>query len=89
MTYASITGAEKLETWLEYREELGAKLANLSCVLHQMQMLTPTGQINPHFIQSRFWDLHDLSTTLAGQDPEFRGGLTARWTDCLNMANVG
>ena len=51
-------------------------------------MLTPTGQINPNFIQNKFWDMHDLSTSLAGQDPEFRTGLTTRWSDCLNMANV-
>ena len=35
------------------REELGAKLGNLSCVLHHLGMLTSTGQVRVLQVRDR------------------------------------
>jgi len=79
---------EFLQDWSMMRSDLGAQVGNLSCVLQQLNMLTPALQPNLAFITGGWWDTLDLSATLAGQDPEFRTNLNSHVTDCYNMANA-
>lgn len=43
---------------------MGAQVGNLSCVLQQLNMLTPALQPNLAFITGGWWDIIDLPSTL-------------------------
>ena len=43
---------------------MGAQVGNLSCVLQQLNMLTPALQPNLAFITGGWWDIIDLPTVV-------------------------
>jgi len=78
---------EFLDDFANYKEDLGHKMGNLTCVLTKMQMLDSALQVNLQMYTS-FWDQMDLSQTLAGSDPIWRQMLTSAYTDCYSIAQT-
>jgi len=79
---------EFLEDFDEYKEDMGSKMGNLTCVMTKMDMLDSALQVNLQMYTGGFWDKMDLSKTLAGSDPLWRQMMTSGYTDCYSIAQT-
>jgi len=79
---------EFLEDFEDYKEDMGYKMGNLTCVMTKMKMLDSALQVNLQMYTGGFWDEIDLASTLAGQDPVWRQRMTSGYTDCYSIAQT-
>jgi len=79
---------EFLEDFEDYKEDMGHKMGNLTCVMTKMEMLDSSLQVNLAEYTGGFWDKIDLSKTLAGSDPVWRQMMTSGYTDCYSIAQT-
>jgi len=77
---------EFLDDFQDYKEDLGSKMGNLTCVMTKMNMLDSALQVNMAEYTSGFWERIDLSKTLAGMDPIWRQRMVDGFTDCYSIA---
>jgi len=75
-----------IEDYADFKEDLGSKLGNLTCVLTKMDLLDSALQVNLEQYTVGIWDKMDLSKTLAGEDPLFRRKMNDGYTDCYEIA---
>jgi len=79
---------EFLEDFEDYKEDLGAKMGNLTCVMSKLNMLDSALQVNLQEYTGGFFDKIDLSKTLAGSDPQWRQMMISGYTDCYSIAQT-
>lgn len=79
---------EFLDDFEAYKEDIGSKMGNLTCVMSKMNMLDSALQVNIAEYTGGFWDKMDLSKTLAGSDPLWRQMMTSGYTDCYSIAQT-
>ena len=77
-----------LEDFEDYKEDLGSKMGNLTCVMSKLDMLDSSLQVNLAEYTGGFFDKVDLSKTLAGSDPVWRQMMTSGYTDCYSIAQT-
>jgi len=77
-----------LDDFEEYKEDIGSKMGNLTCVMSKMDMLDSALQVNIAEYTGGFWDKMDLSKTLAGSDPLWRQMMNSGYTDCYSIAQT-
>ena len=76
-----------LDDYEDFKEDWGAKMGNLTCVLTKMNMLDSSLQVNMQLFTRDIWTMTDMSKTLAGQDPEWVQKVTQGYTDCYQIAS--
>jgi len=79
---------EFLDDFEQYKEDLGSKMGNLTCVMSKLNMLDSALQVNIQEYTSGIWDKIDLSKTLAGSDPLWRQMMVSGYTDCFSIAQT-
>jgi len=79
---------EFLEDFEDYKQDMGSKMGNLTCVMSKMEMLDSALQVNLQMYTGGFWEQMDLSKTLAGSDPLWRQMMTSGYTDCYSIAQT-
>jgi len=77
-----------LNNLADFKEGLGSKIGNLTCVLTKLEMLDSAFQVNLQTYTSGFWEKMDLSKTLAGEDPAWKQRMTQGYTDCFQLAQT-
>jgi len=77
---------EFLEDFEDFKDSMGTKLSNLTCVLSKMGKLDSNFQVNLDLYTREKWERMDLSKTLAGSDPVWRNGLIRSYSDCHQIA---
>jgi len=75
-----------IEDYADFKDDLGSKLGNLTCVLTKMDILDSALQVNLELYTSGIWEKMDLSKTLAGEDPLWRRKMTDGFNDCYEIA---
>jgi len=75
-----------IEDYADFKEDLGSKLGNLTCVLTKLDILDSALQVNLQLYTSDMWEKMDLSKTLAGEDPLWRRKMTDGFNDCYEIA---
>jgi len=79
---------EFLDEFEDYKEDLGTKIGNLTCVMTRLGLLDSALQVNLEEYTGGFWDKIDLSKTLAGSDPVWRQMMVSGYTDCFSVAQT-
>jgi len=79
---------EFLEDFEDYKEDIGSKMGNLTCVMSKLNMLDSALQVNLQQYTGGFWETIDLSKTLAGSDPQWRQMMVSGFTDCYSIAQT-
>jgi len=77
---------EFIEDFEDFKDSMGTKLSNLTCVLSKMGKLDSNFQINLDMFTSGMWEMMDLSKTLAGEDPVWRNSLINSFSNCYQIA---
>merc|ERR1712127_602502 len=82
---------EELEKFLEdfddFKQDIGTKMGNLTCVLTKMKMLDSTLQVNLEYLTNQRWNEFDVSSSLAGQDPLWRKKMVEGYMDAYSIAS--
>jgi len=79
---------EFLEDFGEYKESMATKMGNLTCVLTEMELLTPDLKINIDGYMKPVAEIEGFKPELsvAGKDPEFEKKLAEGYMDCYRIS---
>jgi len=75
-----------LKGFSNHKENTATKLGNLTCVMAELGKVDSKMAINMDYFMNKLWTNIDLSKSMAGEDPIWRGKVTQGFTDCYNLA---
>jgi len=78
---------EFMQDMMDFKESMMTKLANLSCVLTQMEMLDGAGEINMDFFSYDSFS-KIMSKSPAGQDSGFVRKMSDSFSDCYDISRA-
>ena len=72
---------EFIENYAEFKQDMGSRIGNLTCVLTKLDMLDSALQVNLDFFLTDVWKQLDLSKSLAGRDAAWVHKVTQGYSD--------
>ena len=78
---------EFIENYAEFKQDMGSRIGNLTCVLTKLDMLDSALQVNLDFFLTDVWKQLDLSKSLAGRDAAWVHKVTQGYSDCYEIAS--